>query len=250
MRLLLKWIGILVIVAAIAAAAAWLLAPRIAAHVIGSDLGTRATVDTFRVGFEETHFAGITIFSPSGSRIDPALKVKTGNARASALGAVASDPYVIDRVYMKDIELNFDFPMGPSIKSGNWGRMLNYSDAHADPDSRETKIRELVLENVQVTMVGADGARKTLKPIDRIRLTDVSSKTGVQKSQLASLVFGQIITQVLSLENLLPAIEKAAVQGVEGIQAGAKEAVSEATAGLKKGLGDLFGGSSQTPPTP
>lgn len=248
MKFLFKWIGILILLAAVAIAAAWFFAPRLAAYKIGSDLGTRASVDTFRIGLTQTDFGGITVMSPPGSRSAKALTVKSGEARTSPLSALTANPYTVDRVYMKDLQLFLDFPRGPSLKTGNWGEMLSYSDAHTDPNAREVVIRELILENLDVTMIGIDGKTTKLKPIDRLRLTNVSSKAGVNKSELMGLVFSQILIQVLSVENILPALEKVAVEGVQNVKAGAQEAVSGAASELKKGFGEIFGGSPPSQP--
>jgi hypothetical protein len=248
MRFILKGIGLLLVALAILIGAAWFFAPHIAAYKIGSDLGTKASVDRFDIGLNHINFDGITVMSPSGSRTPKALEVGSGEATATMYHAVTADPFVIERLYMKDLKFHFDFPMGPSLKSGNWGRMIAYSDQHTNPKDREILIKELILENVQVSMIGQDGTIQQLKPIDRIRLTNVSSRSGVQKSQIAALVFTQIATQVLSLENLLPMLEQAA-SGAEKAASDAKTMMKDAAQSVKKGISDLFGTGSQ-PATP
>jgi hypothetical protein len=252
MRFILKGIGLLLVAAAILIGAAWFFAPRIAAYKIGSDLGTKASVERFDIGLNHINFDGITVMSPSGSRTPKALEVASGEATATTFMALTADPFVIDRLYMRDLKFHFDFPMGPSLKSGNWGRMIGYADQHTNPSDREILIKELLLENVQVSIVGQDGTIQNLKPIDRIRLTNVSSRAGVKKSQIAALVFTQIATQVLTLENLLPMIEQA-TQGVEKAASDATTMMKDAAQSVKKGISDLFGtgsGASQPAATP
>jgi hypothetical protein len=249
MGCLLKWIGGVILLVLVALGLAWFMAPQIAGYTIRSTLGTDAQVRELHLGLQDTSFGGITIMSPKGSRISKALTVESGSAQAPLIPALYADPYVVESIHLKGLDLFLDFPEGPSLQTGNWGKMLAHSAAQSSPNDREILIKEVVLEDIRVTMIDQSGREQKLKPIDRIRFTNVSSRDGVEGSQLTAVVLNQVLRNILSIENLLPAVGRI-VEDAGGVVGGAAGAATEAGGGLLRGIGGMFGAPDSPPAKP
>lgn len=119
------------------------------------------------------------------------------------------DQIVIDDMTIDNTYIGLEFE-SPKNSRGNWQTILNNIKPPEEKEqNRSILIKKLVFTDLRVELVYREGSQniRKLKPIDRLELTNISSKGGVPTDQIMHIILSEMVRNILSLEGLQNLIE-------------------------------------------
>ncbi len=149
--------------------------------------------------------------NPSGYSLPKAFEAKTITIHAP-LTAYIKDDIVIEEIDLDTISLGLEFDSTSGAR-GNWTVLMeNLKSSNVDgPSPRTILIKKAVFTNIQAQLLfrKGGGAMRTLPTIDRIELTNISTKGQFPVDQLTASVLGEMVKAVFAeyqLNNMLSEI--------------------------------------------
>ncbi|MFZ4099347.1 MAG: hypothetical protein ACOYKZ_03355 [Chlamydiia bacterium] len=242
MSRLVRWIVWIVVLILLLLVLGFLGRRPIAEFMLGHSLHTSVSMSVLDLSPKNVLFENLYIASPTGSRMATALMVRSGEVEAQSFSHFFGNPLELNRVELHGVRIGFDFPKGPSMTEGNWATLLA-SDKASPP--RDIRIHELVLKDVEVSMIGMSGVVTTMPPIAEIRLANVSTAEGIKSHQLVGLVLQAIFTNIVTMNGLIPGLQVIGTPLGAGIGKSA-ELLQDTGGHIKSGLQSIFQ-SSEAP---
>lgn len=118
-----------------------------------------------------------------------------------------TDLYVNIQIYTKD------------QTKGNWQTIsANVAVDHKSLLSveRQAIIKKLILNNIQIDLILADGTMRSLSPIPRLEFDNITSEKGIPTEEIAEIII-QKMMQSIFLEKGLKLIIDAPVDVIKGV---------------------------------
>jgi uncharacterized protein involved in outer membrane biogenesis len=276
MKFLLKMLGVLLLLLIAAIVAVVLLVDsmvRVSVEKSGTfALGVPTTLEEADIGLfsGRTALGGLAVDNPDGFEKEHFLEIGAVICEVS-MESFASDIVTLPLVEVSDLTLDLE----RNSSGTNYGALLDNLErlledegsAGGEPggeageettSGKSFRIDRISLRNISVTVnllpAGGDITRQTLT-IPEIELTDVGGDDGASTVELATTLITALLETTLEhggglgVDDLLQDIsgrldpyEQSGAKVIEDLEGSAREKVEEATEGLEKKLGDIFGG--------
>jgi len=184
---------------------AWRAIPDLLAHALSKKMGVVVRIQDMGITPRSITATEIEVGNPGGSILPKAFSA-AHLAIDAPLTQYLKDKITIDEIAMDHIYLGLEFKRAGSSQ-GNWTQIMQGFENHGN-ERTQVLIRKLILTNIQVDLVFANGdkAVRHLKPIPKLVFYDVSSATGLPTEEISRIVFQQMLQSVFEqyrLDNML-----------------------------------------------
>lgn len=196
---------------------AFLNAHSVLAHIISQK--TELPVSIKKMTFHKDSFKihDLTLFNPKEARSPIALKTETIKIEAPYVQYI-EDPIVIDLIHIHDTYVNIQI-YNKDQSEGNWHTIIkNMAKDHNSPFSieRSTTIKKLVLTNVKIDLLLANGSVHHLSPIDRLEFENINTEKGIPIQEISEIIVQKMMGQIF-FEKGLKAILNAPATLIKGV---------------------------------
>jgi len=186
---LLSWIG-------------WGRRADIAAHLIQKHLGgVSVSIHALDLNDQGASINQLVIGNPKGFRSSSSFLAETIEVTAT-WKQLRADPLTIDRIEMSNLLITLE---ESSSGKTNWDRLLgSRSGSHSN---RRWLLRSLILNNLTVRVMKADGSVKQYPTLQRMEFSNLSDETGFPVDEIEKAILNEMmrnLLQNLNLQNLLP----------------------------------------------
>lgn len=209
-------LGILILLGA-ASYLAYANSNLILAHIISRK--THLPVTIKKISYHKNAFVihDLQLANPKGTRLPTALKTETIQVDAPHRQYL-EDPIVINQIHVNHSYVNIQV-YNKAQTEGNWHTIINnMSEDHNSPLSveRPSVIKKLILTNIQIDLILADGSIRHLTPIERIEFDNVNSERGIPIEEISEIIVQKMMGQIF-IEKGLKTIIQAPVNIIKGV---------------------------------
>ena len=161
----------------------------------------------------------LQIANPKEAQLPTALKVDTLSVTAPYKHYL-KNPIVIDDIHLDQIYINIQL-YDQSQTRGNWQTLIARMKESPQEKSffsieRETEIKRLLLTNIRIDLILANGQRRVLSPIRRLEFHNISSAEGIPIQKIVQAII-QHMVQSIFLEKGLKSLFQAPQNILRGI---------------------------------
>ncbi len=206
---------ILLLAIVVIAFLAWTRLPDTVATHLSKKMKVSVEIDDIALSRNSIAIAKLDIGNPKGSILNTAFTSNEIRILAP-LGHYFDKQIEIDEIAIDKIYLGLEFN-APGSKEGNWTTIMqNFRENSGSGSDRIILIKKLILTNISIDLAyRSDGGKTTsLKPIDRLEFTNVTSEGGVPSDQIANAILIQTLRSIFQkehlqdmLENVIPSTE-------------------------------------------
>ncbi len=196
-----KIIGIVVALILILLGASWLVWEKrtsVAAHFISKHLGgVPVDIQVLDITKTEIDIQDLWIGTPSNSRTHTSFSAKTIDV-STETPKILNNPLIIDQINIANIFVGLEYYQDGTT---NWTHMLGEEDS-SKAEGRDYLIRTLVLENLTVEVVQANGRKKRYPTIRRMQFHNISNETGIPIGEIEKAIFRLMMKDLMDKFNL------------------------------------------------
>ncbi|MEM7174857.1 MAG: hypothetical protein AAF443_02870 [Chlamydiota bacterium] len=187
--------------------------------IIASKTNLSATVGELRFDPGQIAIENFQIANPKEAKLPTALKVETISVTAPYKNYL-KNPIVIDNIHLEQIYINIQL-YDRSQTRGNWQTLIakmkeNTKETSFFSIERETEIKRLLLTNIRIDLILANGQRRMLSPIRRLEFHNISSAEGIPIQKITQAII-QHMMQSIFLEKGLRSLFQAPESLLRGI---------------------------------
>lgn len=208
--------GIIVILS-LAAILVWNLVPSFVSHRLSKEAGVSVTISDLDISPKQIKVEGIRVGNPKGYSKTPRAMSCNLLSLSIPLTEFFKKDIVIENMTLDDVYIGLEFD-SPKSTQGNWTVIMNNvsQSTKKEQDKAKSKgkgttvlIKKLIITDLQIELAYKTGgkANQTLRPIDRIELTNVSSEGGIPTSQIMNIVMQETLRNIFSKEGLQNMLE-------------------------------------------
>ncbi len=203
---------VIILAAAVTGFIGWSRVPDILANNLSQKLKVSVEIDGISLGWGKIEVDKVVIGNPPRAILSKAFSCSSIDILAPFTNYLDQE-IIIDKIDVNDVYLGLEFD-SPKGAEGNWTRIMgglkspNNQQANGKKKKEESQrsvlIKHLVLTNIDVDVVyrKEGGKVKKLKRIEKIELTNVSSKGGLPMDQVMNSILGQMLKSVFEKQNL------------------------------------------------
>ncbi len=192
----------LVLLAMVAAACiAWTNRENILAHFLSRGLHVPVTIRSLDINKTSAAISRLWIGNPAHSKTTTAFAAEAVNIQAT-LDQILANPLIIEEIEISNISVGIEFYDEKGADS-NWKRILNEDKKKAK--SRDYLIHTLILRNLIVEVVQANGKVKRYPTIPQMEFHNIGSATGFPIDEIEKAIFDLMMKnlfQKLQLDQL------------------------------------------------
>lgn len=203
---------------------AWNMVPTWISHKLSDSMKVSVSIQDINLGTSSLEVNKINIGNPPKSVLDTALKVKTLTVEAP-ITHFFDDKIVIDEIRLDDVYIGLEFD-SPRSKNGNWSEIMqNLKESNnqekeksaSKGESTSVLIKKLIITDLKIDLAYRTGGKgvRSLRPIDRLELDNISSEGGLPTSQITDIIMSEMLKNVFSKEGLQNMLENV-VPGGDG----------------------------------
>jgi len=197
MRKLSLFLALLLLAIIAATCIAWTNRENILAHFLSRQLHVPVTIRSLDIGKTSAGMTRIWIGNPVHSKTTTSFAAEAVNTQAT-LDQILGDPLMIEEVDISNIFVGIEF-YDAKGEDSNWKRIL--SKEKKRKKSRDYLIRTLILRNLTVEVIKADGKVKRYPTIPQMEFHNISSATGFPVDEIEKAIFD------LMLKNLFQRLQ-------------------------------------------
>lgn len=198
-----KAIGILIILAIAILLTIWLgwtFRASLAAHFISNHLKVPATIQSLDLSKTKADLANLWIGTPPRSKTSTSFSAENIEVDAEMLH-VLQNPLIIERIEISNIFVGLEYYKNGST---NWTYMLGGDSPNTGKSKgRDYLIKTLVLKNLTVEVMQANGQKKQYPTIARMEFHNISSETGIPIKEIEKAIFKLMIKDIMDKFDLL-----------------------------------------------
>ena len=188
-------------------------------RIISSQTNLSTTIGNVRFDPGQIVVEDLQIANPKEARLPTALKINTLSVTAPYRHYL-KNPVVIDDIHLDQIYINIQL-YDRSQTRGNWQTLIarmreNTKERSFFSIERETKIKRLLITNIHIDFISANGQRRMLSPIRRLEFHDISSAEGIPIQKIVQAII-QHMVQSIFLEKGLRSLFQAPQNLLRGI---------------------------------
>jgi hypothetical protein len=195
----------------------WNMLPTIVSHKLSKQAGVSVTIGDIQVTTSSIELDSIRVGNPPKYQKTPrALSVRQLDINVP-LTRFFDDNIVIEEMKMDDVYVGLEFDSQKS-KNGNWTTIMKTMSESTSTEKDKAKakgksttilIKKLIITDLQIELAYTTGgqANRTLRPIDRIELTNISSEGGLPTAQIMDIVMRETLRNIFSKEGLQNMLE-------------------------------------------
>lgn len=181
-------LGLVLIGILIAAYVAWVNKENIAAHFLSRQLHVPVTIRALNISKKEADISRLWIGNPPHSKTSTSFSAETISIYSN-LDQVLGDPLIIDEIDISNIYVGVEYYEGDET---NWTYILENSNETKEVN-RDYLIRTLILENLTVEVMQADGKIIRYPTIQRMEFHNISSETGFPIEEIEKAIFNMMM---------------------------------------------------------
>lgn len=192
--------GLLFLVLALGALTwlAWESKTSIASYLLVRQLKVPVTIKHLEITQNQADIDSLWIGNPLRSQTKTSFSADTIEIDMK-MREFYYNPLIIDQIAISTIFVGLEYYQDGTT---NWDKILN----EATPASKSTKdylIRTLILENLTVEVVQANGQKKRYPTIPRMEFHNISSETGFPINAIEKAIFNLMMKNIFDKFNLL-----------------------------------------------
>lgn len=175
----------------------------ILAQIISKETHTPVTINA--IDFQQKGFTieNLVIGNPEKAYIPTAFKAEVVKF-SSPYQQYLKNHITIDRIEMDNVYINIEFYTEDKLE-GNWQSLIENMGTSHQPSyggDRQTFIKKLVLNNVQITLILSDGKMHRLSPIPHLEFDDVTSEKGLPVKEISEIIARKMLYSIFREEGL------------------------------------------------
>lgn len=209
-------LGILILLG-VAAYLAYANSNLILAQIISRKIHLPLTIKKVNYGKDSFAIHELQLANPKEARLPTALKIETIQIDAP-YRRYFEDPIMIDQIHVNNSYVNIQIYNKDQTES-NWHTIIKYMSENRNSllsIERPAVIKKLVLTNIQIDLILADGSMHHLSPIQRLEFDNVSSERGIPIEKISEIIVQKMMGQIF-IEKGLKAIIEAPVNIIKGV---------------------------------
>lgn len=187
---------------------AWNARASIASHLIEKNLGTPVTIQSLELDRTGAQINRFTIYNPSGFRSRSAFEAQTIDIDTT-LKQLRADPLTIHRIEMNRLLITIEEGKKGST---NWDQILAHKSKPSS-SNRGWLIKKLVLTDLTVQVIKANGSVKRYPTLKRMEFNNLSDQTGFPVDEIEKAIFNQMMMNLIRNLNLQKIINPLLPQG-------------------------------------
>ncbi len=110
---------------------------------------------------------------------------------------------LIDKIKMDNVYIDIEFYTEDKME-GNWQALIDKMEVGKEvtKDKQQALIKKLILTNVHVTLILADGKIHRLSPINQLEFDDIKSEEGIPLKEISEIIARKMVYSILREEGL------------------------------------------------
>ena len=175
----------------------------ILAKMLSFQMQTSVKIDHIEWGPQSCILFDLQIDNPQETQLPIALKAKTLAIHTPYKNYI-KDPIIINKIHLDTIYINIQLYTKDHAK-GNWQTLIdNMQRKHkvSLSTNRVGIIKKLILTNIQVDLILADGSHHTLSPIDILEFDDIHSDKGVPMQKISEIIAKHMMDSIFIIKGL------------------------------------------------
>jgi hypothetical protein len=189
----------------------------ILAKIISRKTHVAVTVEKIKYSKDSFTIYDLQLANPKGARLPTALKTESIQVDAP-YSHYFKNQIVIDEILVSNSYVNIQMYNKEQTK-GNWQTIFSHMEEnHRSPFSieRTALIKKLVLTNIKIDLILADGSLYHLSPIDRLEFDNLNSDKGIPIEEISEIIVQKMMGKIF-IEKGLKAIIEAPINIIKGV---------------------------------
>lgn len=182
---------------------AYLNSSFIFARLISHTTQTPVSINTIDFHHDSFVIQNLMIANPQKAYIPTAFRAEEVKVDAP-FREYFKKSIVIDKIEMNHVYLNIEF-FTEDKEQGNWQELIhNMAVSHHTPtvNQRETVIKKLILNDIEVNLILSDGKIHRLSPIEHLEFDNVTSEKGIPTKEISEIIARKMVYTVLKEDGL------------------------------------------------
>jgi hypothetical protein len=192
-------------------------APHLLSSIIEEEVGFPTKIQA--VDFEKNQITirSLEIANPKKARLPTALKILSTEIKAPYKQYI-KNPMIIDEIHLSDIYMNIQV-YNKDQTEGNWQTIIG--NVQKDRKSfisfeKATLIKRLLLTNIQIELILANGRQYKIPPIEKIEITNISTEKGMPAHEITEIIV-QKMTHAIFLQEGIKNLIETPVNIIKGV---------------------------------
>lgn len=168
-------------------------------RIVSEKTNLQTTIASLNFNPEEIVIKDFQIANPKEAALPVALNVNTLSVKAPYKNYL-KNPIVIQDIHLDNIYINIQL-YDQSQEQGNWQTLIAQMQEKEQKPSffavkRETVIQRLLITNIQIDLILADGSRRMLSPIRKLEFYDISSSEGIPIQKIVQAIIQHMVRSI------------------------------------------------------
>lgn len=187
----------------------WLAKAEVLKSILSKKLNTEVTFENLNINYSpaELSFSNLKIYNPPRSRTPIAFLCKEFSAK-STIDELTGTPLTVDSIVFNDIFITVEIYNNQN-STNNWAVLLKHDEKNSK-NSRDYLIKRLNLNNINVTLVKADGSISRYPALGSMEFHNISNKTGFPLDKIEKAIMDTIMRSIFrqyGLDQLFKALD-------------------------------------------
>lgn len=173
------------------------------ARIISKTTHTPVTIDTIHFQRHSFNIENLVIGNPKKAYIPTAFRAEHVEVDTH-YNQYFKKNILIEKIEMNNIYINIEFYTEDKLE-GNWQTLINAMETVDKSNlkgERQSHIKKLVLNNIQVTLILSDGKIHRLSPIKHLEFNDVTSDEGIPINEISEIIAQKMLYSIFKEEGL------------------------------------------------
>ncbi len=176
---------------------------RLFAHYLAKEFKVPVALSSFQVTGGQCALSNLWFGTPSKSHTKTSFRCDQIDID-TAIRRILSSPLTIDAIEMQNIFVGVEMY---GAKDSNWSRMLRHTREKRSSLGRDYVIHKLVLRNLTVEVVQANGTLKRYPTIEYMEFYDITNATGFPISEIEKAIFDLVMKEIFRKLHLGPLLD-------------------------------------------
>lgn len=188
---------------------AYVTSPFLLGKIFSHKTHTPVTIQKIDIKKGLISLSQLEIKNPKGTHRPIALKIEKISIQAP-FSQYLHNPITIDQIHLDNVYVNIQI-YNKEQTEGNWETLIyNMSTNGANPIAieRGAIVKKLILTNIQIDLILADGKTHELSPINRLEFDNIQSEQGISSEEISDIIAKKVMHSIFienGLQNLLEA---------------------------------------------
>ena len=185
---------------------AYTISPFLLEKILSHKTHTPVTIQKIEIKKGLFSLSQLEVKNPKDTERPIALKIEKISVQAP-FSQYLHNPIVIDQIHLDNVYVNIQI-YNKEQTEGNWETLIhNMGTSGANPIAieRGAIVKKLILTNVQLDLILADGKTHNLSPINRLEFDNIQSEEGISSEEISNIIAKKVMHSIFvenGLQNL------------------------------------------------